>query len=123
MDPARVYIIEEHKAVRQALVERLSHAPNLQVIGNAGAAEDVIDDVCRMKPDIVLVEVKRSDGLGLEILRLISSMDEAPKVAVLTSYLSHWEKDASYRAGADSYLLKDIDPEELIRNISKLIRK
>jgi two-component system response regulator DevR len=98
VSPARLYIIDEHDTVRSALADRLDQAANLTVVGRAGDAELVMRDIRSDKPDVVLVEVKRSDGLGLEIVRQI----------------------AARRAGANSYLLKDIDSEELIRRISEL---
>lgn len=122
VSPARVYIVDEHPSVRLALVDRLSHAPDIQVIGHTGDAEQVLSQVEASRPDVVLVEVKRSDGLGLEIIRQVSSLAEAPRAVVLTSYSASWEHEAARRAGAAGYLLKDIDSEELIRQIVDLAR-
>lgn len=118
---ARLFIVEEHEGVRYALEERLNRSPVLEVVGHTGEADQAIRDVQQLRPDVVLVEVKRSDGLGLEILRLISSMFAAPRLAVLTSYPSYWEKDAAFRAGASLYLVKKLDSEELIRHLASLI--
>jgi len=71
-------------------------------------------------PDVVLIEVKRSDGLGLEVLRQVAELPNPPKVLVLTSYPTEWEAQAATRAGASSYLLKDIDLEVLIHQIVEL---
>ncbi len=118
MTAVRVYIVDEHASVRLALADRLSHSTQLHVIGHTGRAEDVVRDVREHHPDVVLVEVKRSDGMGLEILRQLSTLATRPNLIVLTSYPSSWEREAACRAGACSYLLKDIEPEELIRKIS-----
>lgn len=122
MATARVYIVDEHEEVRLALAERLARESNLQIIGHSGNAEEVIDAGLEEKPDVVLIEVKRSDGLGLEILRKLADMPHQPRVAVLTSYPSSWEQEAAERAGAIAYYLKDIDSEELIRLISSLAK-
>jgi DNA-binding NarL/FixJ family response regulator len=114
----RIYIIDEHTAVRTALAERLAQAASLDVIGHCEKADEAILAVQESKPDVVLVETKRSDGMGLELLRQISSLPHNPLVFVLTSYPSQWEMDAARRAGAYRYLLKDIDTTELIRYIS-----
>jgi len=114
---ARVYIVEEHPVVRLALVDRLSHAPDIQVIGHTGEAEEVLPQVEEMRPDVVLLEVKRSDGMGLEILRQITTLVDGPRTVVLTSYESDWEVEAARRAGASGYLLKDLDSDELLRSI------
>lgn len=123
LSEARLYIIDEHVKVRSALAERLNQAANLHVIGHAGDVEDVMQDVGEKKPDIVLLEVKRKDGMGLEILRAIVSMDCSPRLAVLTSYPTKWEEDAALRAGAICYMMKDIDSEELIRMIERCAKK
>jgi DNA-binding NarL/FixJ family response regulator len=121
MITARLYISDEHPTVRSALAERLSRDSTLTVIGQSGDAETMLCEIRKDKPDAVLIEVKRTDGLGLEIIRQIANMPDPPCLIVLTSYASHWEEDAACRAGATAYLLKDIDTGELIRHIHRLI--
>jgi DNA-binding NarL/FixJ family response regulator len=116
----RVYIADEHDTVRAALADRLSRAANMEVIGHNGAADVIVREVRATKPDLVLVEVKRSDGKGLELLQQLIAMPCEPCVVVLTSYTSMWEEEAVSRAGAKLYLLKDIDSGELIRHLSDL---
>jgi DNA-binding NarL/FixJ family response regulator len=116
---ARVYIVDEHDPVRLALADRLTKAAQIRVLGHSGNADEAVAEIRRMQPEIVLLEVKRSDGLGLEVLRQVAEMPNPPKVLVLTSYPSEWEAQAATRAGAHSYLLKDIDTEELIRKIGE----
>ena len=123
MGSARVFIVDEHEPVRIALAERLGHADVIRIIGHTGRAEDVVLEVIDKQPDIVLFEVKRSDGLGLELLRQLAALPSAPKLIVLTSYPSSWEQDAANRAGAVSYLLKDIESEELIENIRIILEE
>lgn len=116
---ARVYIVDEHDPVRLALADRLGRGPGIKVLGHSGNADEALSDIRRAQPDVVLIEVKRSDGLGLEVLRQVAEIPNPPKLLVLTSYPSEWEAHAALRAGAHSYLLKDIDPEELIRRITE----
>jgi DNA-binding NarL/FixJ family response regulator len=116
---ARVFIVDEHEPVRLALADRLTRAAQIRVLGHSGNADEAIAEIHRTQPEIVLLEVKRSDGLGLELLRQVAEMPNPPKVLVLTSYPTEWEAEAATRAGAHSYLLKDIDTEELIRRIAE----
>jgi DNA-binding NarL/FixJ family response regulator len=118
---ARIYIVDEHPTVRQALVARLSQVADIEVIGHTGDAARVLAEVEDTRPDVVLVEVKRGDGMGIEILRQIASLTPGPRVAVLTSYQSDWEFEAARRAGACGYLLKELDSDELIRQICGLM--
>jgi DNA-binding NarL/FixJ family response regulator len=121
LNAAKLYIVDEHPGVRAALVERLGRAANLQVIGHGGEAALVVAEVKSGQPDVVLLEVKRKDGMGLEILRQLASLPKAPHLAVLTSYPTKWEEQAAMRAGAERYLLKEIDSEELIKTIANLL--
>lgn len=123
MGSVGVFIVDEHEPVRTALAERLGHADVIRILGHTGRAEDVVLEVVEKQPDIVLFEVKRSDGLGLELLRQLAALPSAPKLIVLTSYPSSWEQDAANRAGAVSYLLKDIESEELIKNILMILEE
>jgi CheY-like chemotaxis protein len=117
---ANIYIVDEHDSVRHALAERLARAAGLKVIGHSGIAEQVISEVSREPPDVVLIEIKRSDGMGLELVRQLAGLAIPPKLVVLTSYRSGWEEAAAYRAGASSYLLKDIASEDLIETLAHL---
>lgn len=120
LNSATIYIVDENERVRSALAERLGHATNLQVIGHSGTPETIMSEVETAKPGIVLLETKRKDGLGLVLLRQLAALPEPPRLAVLTSYPTNWEEEAATRAGAEIYLLKDIDSEDLIEQIVKL---
>ncbi len=116
----KLYIVDEHDSVRMALAERLSHSTNLSVVGHSAGSADLIDEILEIKPDIILIEVKRKDGMGLEFTRQIASLPNAPRLVVLTSYQKTWEEQAAARAGAVTYLLKDPDSSVLIREIEAL---
>ena len=115
-----LYIIDEYEKVRSALAERLSQSKGLSVLGHGADCEMVMQEIDRLRPDIILIEIKRKDGMGLELTRQIASLPEAPRLIVLTSYQKIWEQQAAARAGAGTYLLKELNSEELIRNIETL---
>jgi len=117
MPSARLYIVDEHESVRRALAERLAQSPEVRLAGHAGDAQTALRELAGLSVDVVLVEIKRSDGMGLEMVRQLAGQAHPPRLFVLTSYPSEWEEQAARRAGASGYLLKDIAPEELIRRI------
>ncbi len=121
MATTRVFIVDEHAPVRAALAERLARSVGVEVVGHAGEAREVLDQVRERRPDVVILETKRSDGMGLELIRQLAGLPDAPRLVVLTSYPSDWEERAARRAGASSYLLKEIDSEELIRRLDVLV--
>ncbi len=112
----RIFIIDDHEVVRQALTARLNAAEGMTVVGETGDAEQGLLQARALRPHVVLVETKRGDGRGLELVSLIARYGGA-RVIVLTSYPSEWERWAAYRAGAACYLLKDIGSPQLIEQI------
>ena len=117
----QVYLIDDHAAVRQALLARLCATPGLHVVGETGEAEAGLLEVKTLRPDVVIVETKRADGRGLEIVSWIAQSGLGAKVVVLTSYPSEWERWAAHRAGAALYLLKDIASPDLVRQIQSAV--
>lgn len=115
--PVRVLIVDDHDDVRRALVARLSASPLVQVVGNTAAPNGELLTGMAAPPDVVLVETKRADGRGLEIVRRVVSSPLGAQVIVLTSYHSEWERLTAFCAGAARYLLKDIGSPQLIDEI------
>jgi DNA-binding NarL/FixJ family response regulator len=116
----KLYIVDEHEKVRVALAERLDQSSSLEVMGHGSDCVQVINDISRLQPDIILLEVKRKDGMGFELTRQIAELPNAPRLVILTSYQKTWEEQAAARAGAVTYLLKELDSDELIRKIESL---
>lgn len=121
MSAASVYIVEERPQVRTALATRLGKSSKIKVTGHSGEAQTALEEIGAGKPDAILLEVKRTDGMGLEILRRLADLPDRPKIIVLTSYPASWEQQSAERTGADAYVLKDIESEELIRLILELV--
>ncbi len=115
--PVRVLIVDDHDDVRRALVARLSVSPLVQVVGNTAEPNEKLVSEMPAPPDVVLVETKRADGRGLEIVRSLVSGPTGAQVIVLTSYHSEWERLTAFCAGAARYLLKDIGSPQLIDEI------
>lgn len=116
-EPIRLFIIDDHADVRRALVAKLSGIRAILVVGETGEADTGMRELQAIHPDVVLVEMKRTDGRGLEIVSGIARNGLAQRVIVLTSYPSDWERWAAHRAGAVDYLLKDIDSTVLVDRI------
>ena len=110
-------IIDENEAVRQALVSRLQQTGELEVVGSTGSSKEGLLQIEAQRPNIVLLEIKRSDGAGLETCRHIARNHSDTIIIVLTSYDDEQERQAAYMAGAARYLLKDIDSAQLVREI------
>ena len=118
----RLLIIDDRETVRQALEDRLSHAPEIELVGSVGSTAEGLQAVRALLPDVVLLEIKMADGSGVDACRQITQAAPSADVIVLTSYMDEAERQAAFQAGASSYVLKDIDSQRLIRAIESIQR-
>lgn len=117
MGQARVLIIDDHESVRGALVAKLARDRDLQVTGTAASTDGDLEEALGFEPDVVLLDVKRGDGGGIEICRKILRERPSARVLILTSFPDEREKGETQAMGAAGYLLKDLDLQELLWQI------
>ncbi|MFQ6099742.1 MAG: response regulator transcription factor [Anaerolineae bacterium] len=122
MTPARLLIIDDHDAVREALEARLCMASEVEIVGCTGCWRTGLRDAVRLRPDVVLLEIKRADGQGLDALRRLTEECPYTSVVVLTSYPDAEERMEALRLGAVRYILKEIDTPQLMREIQAAVR-
>jgi len=119
--PIKLLLIDDHAEVARALAARLRADTSLTVLPPEADAEYALRQVAALQPEVVLVETKRSDGRGLELVSEIARTQPGTCVIVLTSYASEWEAWAMRQAGAADYVLKDIGTGTLVERIKKLV--
>jgi DNA-binding NarL/FixJ family response regulator len=122
MSPARLLIIDEHEVVREALRARLNADAGLEVIACTDCWKTGLKEAEKLRPDVVLLETKRTDGQGLEALRCLAELCPDTSVVVLTSYPDADEQKKALEMGAARYVLKDIDTAQLAREIQASVR-
>lgn len=122
MAQKKLLIIDDHDAVREALEARLHTKNDVHIVGCTGCWRTGLRDAVRLAPDIILLETKRADRQGLEALRRLTKECPTASVVVLTSYSDAEEKRIAQQLGAASYILKDIDTNQLLREIQSSIR-
>lgn len=109
----RVLLIDDHALVRKGL-EQLLMSRGIEVIASAGTGAEGIVFARDLAPDIILLDIKMPDMNGLEtLLQLRAAGIEAP-VLMLTMSRDETDLKAALRGGAQGYLLKDMDPEDLV---------
>jgi two-component system, NarL family, response regulator DevR len=118
-DPRRIrlLIVDDHQVVRVGLMTLLAHYPDVEVVGEAGTVRLAIEETLRLRPDVVLMDVRLSDGNGFDACRLIREQAPEVRVLFLTSFPDEQIVMESIDAGADGYLLKEINEEGLVRAI------
>ena len=114
-----VVVIDDHPLFRKGLIALLESAGGqLRVLGEAGDGLDGLEQVQRLKPSLVLLDLHMKGGPGgLEVLRRIKSAQAPPLVILVSVSEAVEDLTAALRAGADGYLLKDMPPQELLRSV------
>lgn len=112
-----IIIAEDQSLLRDSLKSYLENNEAYNVITTASNGEQVVDLCEKVKPDIIIMDVKMPIMDGLEASRIIKNRYENIKIIVLTLYENEDDLIKSINNGADGYLLKDIEPEVLIKAI------
>jgi DNA-binding NarL/FixJ family response regulator len=101
-----VLIVDDHEVVREGLRSLLNRREGISVVGEAGTVGTAVEEAARLRPDVVIMDVRLPDGSGVEACREIRQENPAAKVIMLTSYADDEAVFASILAGAAGYLLK-----------------
>jgi two-component system response regulator DevR len=110
-------LVDDHEVVRVGLRTVLHKNHGITVVGEAGSKAAAVQAVKRLKPDIVLMDVRLPDGSGVEAARDIFAGHPVTRIIFLTSYMNGDSARAAMLAGAQGYVVKSIDSDRLIRSI------
>ena len=115
----RVLLVDDSEIVRRGLRTVLSAKthPQLQVVGEAGDVAGALAESARLKPDVVLLDIRLPDGSGFEACRQITQRTPQTRIIVLTSYSNDNFVYEAVTSGAQGYLLKEIDPAGLVQAV------
>jgi DNA-binding NarL/FixJ family response regulator len=118
----RVLVAEDHAVVRSGLERLLATTSEIEVVGGAADGEQAVTLAAELAPDVVLMDLSMPNMDGIEATRRILAGNDAVQVVVLTSISDREKIEAALDAGAIGYLLKDAEPEEVIRGIRAAAR-
>ncbi|GIP38400.1 DNA-binding response regulator [Paenibacillus sp. J31TS4] len=116
----RLLLVDDHAVVRRGLQLFLATQPDLTVAGEAAGGAEAIEKAAALRPDVVLMDLQMPGMDGIEATRLLKERLPEAKVIVLTSFSDQEHALPAIRAGARGYLLKDVEPEELVRAIRRV---
>jgi DNA-binding NarL/FixJ family response regulator len=112
-----VLIVDDHPLVRAGLDSLLSTAEDIEVLGVASDGADVVDLVESLRPAVVLMDLSMPGVDGIEATRAIRAQHPDVPVVILTTFSDRERILAALDAGAIGYLLKDAEPDELVRAV------
>ena len=113
----RVLVVDDHAVVRQGLRTFLELQEDIEVVGEAADGEQALSAVGSLEPDVVLMDLVMPRLDGVSAIERLRELAPATRVIVLTSFLDEDKVLPAVRAGAAGYLLKDVQPAELVRAI------
>jgi DNA-binding NarL/FixJ family response regulator len=117
----RIVIAEDHTILREGLRSLLSSNPSFEIVGEAEDGREAIKCVEKFKPDLILTDLSMPRMNGMEAIKEIKRESPTTKVLVLTVHRAEEYIFATFRAGADGYLLKDSTHAELVMAVKKVL--
>jgi NarL family two-component system response regulator LiaR len=117
VETIRVLLVDDHVVVRRGLSALLATYDDIEVVGEAGGGAAGADLAGRLLPDVVLMDLVMPEIDGIEATRRVKAVSPSTQVIVLTSYSEDERIFPAIKAGALSYLLKEVGPDDLVRAI------
>ena len=117
-----VLVVDDHAVVRQGLRTFLELQEDMEVVGEAGDGEQALAAAAELEPDVILMDLVMPELDGVSAIVRLRELAPATRVIVLTSFLDEDKVLPAVRAGAAGYLLKDVQPAELVRAIRMVDR-
>jgi DNA-binding NarL/FixJ family response regulator len=121
-EPITVLIVDDHAIVREGIRSFFASQLDCRVVGEAGSGEDAVRIATELVPDIVLMDLVMPGMNGVEATRRLKQVSPHSQVIALTSFHDDAHIFPALRAGALSYVLKDIPPIELAEVVRKTAR-
>ncbi len=121
-DSTRVFLLDDHEVVRRGLREMVDAEPDLEVVGEAGSAEEALARIGPSRPDVAVLDVRLPDGNGVEVCREVRSRHSEVQCLILTSFADDEALFQAIMAGASGYLLKQIKGPDIVDGIRRVAR-
>ena len=109
----RVLVVDDHMVVRSGLEQLLATTDDIELVGTASNGNEAIEAVGSLHPDVVLMDLSMPELDGVEATRRISADHPSSRVLVLTSFSDQSRILDALSAGADGYLLKHAEPDDI----------
>jgi len=115
--PIRLFLVDDHPLVRDGLRARLGALPRLEIVGEAGGAQDAMALIEGCRPDLVLMDVGMKDMNGIDLAALLLQRQPTLRVLMLSMYDNPEYVQRALQVGARGYVLKDAPAAEIVAAI------
>ena len=120
---AKILIVDDHPIVREGLAQLVVQkcSNEIDVVEQVGDAESALDAIPRLRPDMVIVDVFLKGSDGIDLVKRIKAMDSDVNVLVLSMHDESLYADRAISAGANGYIMKNENSEEIIKAVRKVL--
>lgn len=116
----KVFVVDDSAVIRERLKRLLAEVPQLQVVGEAGDAHVALAAILEQRPDVVLLDIHILNGNGIDVLQRLKQERVAPAVIILTDYPYPEYRQLCLDAGADFFLVKSTEFEQIVPALQQL---
>lgn len=117
-----VYLVDDQAMIRAAFKNWISQTPGLKVAGDAGDARAAMEQIATLRPDVILLDIAMPNLSGLDALPVMREKSPGSRILMVTNHEGESFVQDALERGADGYLSKDSDPEELAIAIRSVAR-
>ncbi|MEW5786947.1 MAG: two-component system response regulator NarL [Pseudomonadota bacterium] len=117
--PQTLLVIDDHPLFRKAVLQLVDMAGDFTVVGEASNGPEGMELAQKLQPDMILLDMNMKPMNGIEVLKVIKSWGMDSRVVMLTVSDEASDLVAALRAGADGYLLKEMEPEDLLAKLKE----
>ena len=118
---ARVLIVDDHPAVREALASRISRQPDLEVCGEAANMVEAIRLVADTQPDLAVVDISLKAGNGIDLIKRLRERNDGIRTLVWSMHSESLYAERALRAGALGYITKDVETDKIVDAIRRVL--
>ena len=118
---ARVLIVDDHPAVREALALRIGRQPDLEVCGEAADMSEALRLVAEARPDVAVVDLSLKTGSGIDLIKRIKDRNDGARVLVWSMHSESLYAERALRAGALGYVNKDQATDRIVEAIRRVL--
>ncbi|MCK6629172.1 MAG: response regulator transcription factor [Anaerolineae bacterium] len=116
----KVFITDDSLIVREHLVTLLDELAGVEIVGQAGNVAEAISGIRKLQPDVVILDIRLPDGSGIDVLQAIKQDQPAPMVIILTNYPYSGYRQRCLNAGADFFLDKSTEFDQIPKLFEQL---
>ena len=118
---ARIVIVDDHPAVREALVSRIGRQPDLEVCGEAADMSEALRLVADTQPDLAVIDISLKTGSGIDLIKRIKDRNDSVRMLVWSMHSESLYAERALRAGALGYINKDQATDKIIEAIRRVL--